>query len=362
MLSPHVEREAVLTVVRSVLARMPFLKDLRLENVGLERLSGALTNASYKVTTEAGAYVLRLAGDGTSDYVDRTAEGHNARVAAAAGVNAEVLYFDARDGTMLTRFVEGVGMNGEDFSSDPWAPSRAALALKRIHGAGRIFRSRFNAFAMIDSYVDLLHGLQMPLPEDYCEVGREAEAVGRVLEVSPMPLAPCHNDPWPGNLLDSGKDIYIIDWEYSGMNDPMWDLGDLSVEAGFGPEQDQAMMETYYGVGPPSALYSRLALYKTLSDLHWSLWAMVQHANGNPADDFRTYATRRLERCKARMGSADFGRDLAAACPIAGPRPRAPRLRRAYRSDLEHRASLCEASGKVQRSASPAPLPPAASA
>src|SRR5919107_160039 len=346
MLSPHVKREAVLTVVRSVLARMPFLKDVRSENVRLERLSGAMTNVSYKVTTEAGAYVLRLAGDGTSDYVDRTAEGHNARIAAAAGVNAEVLYCDAREGTMLTRFVEGVGMNGEGFSSDPWAPSRAALALKRIHCVGTNFRSRFDAFAMIDGYVELLHGLQMPLPEDFLEVGREAEAVRRALEASPMPLMPCHNDPWPGNLLDTGGDIYVIDWEYSGMNDPVWDLGDLSVEAGFGPEQDRVMMEAYYDGPAPAALYSRLALYKTMSDLHWSLWAMVQHANGNPADDFQTYATTRLERCKARMGSADFGRDLAAVCPVAGPRPRAPRSRRAYRSDLEHRASLREVSGR----------------
>jgi thiamine kinase-like enzyme len=173
-----------------VLARVPLLRDVRLENLGIERLSGALTNVSYKVTTDAGIFVLRLAGEGTSDYVDRTAEGHNARVAAAAGVNAEVLYFDAREGTMLTRFVEGVGMDGEGFSSDPWAPSRAALALKRVHGAGTIFKSRFNAFDMIDGYVDLLHRLRMPLPEDYYEVGREAEAVRRALEASPMPLAP----------------------------------------------------------------------------------------------------------------------------------------------------------------------------
>jgi len=354
VLSPHVEREARPDEIRDVLARVPLLKDVRLENVGLERLSGALTNVSYKVTTEAGAYVLRLAGEGTSDYVDRTAEGHNARVAAAAGVNAEVLYFDAREGTMLTRFVEGVGMDGEGFSSDLWAPSRAALALKRVHGTGRVFKSRFNAFAMIDGYVELLHRLQMPLPKDYYEVGREAEAVRRVLGASPMPLAPCHNDPWPGNLLDTGKDIYIIDWEYSGMNDPVWDLGDLSVEAGFGPEQDQAMMEAYYGGPAPAALYSRLALYKTLSDLHWSLWAMVQHANGNPADDFRTYATTRLERCKARMGGADFGRNLAAVGTAAvSSRPHAFSSKRAYRSDSEHRNPLHSAAGNGLRHASP---------
>ena len=363
VLSPQLERDAILAGIRAVLARVPLLKDVRSENIGLERLSGALTNVSYKVTTEAGAYVLRLAGAGTSDYVDRTAEGHNARAAAAAGVNAEVLYFDAREGTMLTRFVEGVGMDEDGFSGDPWAPARAALALKRVHGAGRVFESRFDAFAMIDGYVDLLHRLRMPLPEDYYEVGKEAEAVRRALEASPMPLAPCHNDPWPGNLLDTGGDIYIIDWEYSGMNDPVWDLGDLSVEAGFGPEQDQAMMETYYGGPAPAALYSRLALYKTMSDLHWSLWAMVQHANGNPADNFLTYATMRLERCKARMGSADFGLHLATAgTATAGPRPRVSNPRREYRSDSEHKISLHRAPGSVRRSASSPLSPSAASA
>ena len=338
---------------------MPLLKDVPLENVGIERLGGALTNVSYKVTTEAGTYVLRLAGEGTSDYVDRTAEGHNAQIAAAFGVNAEVLYFDAREGTMLTRFVEGVGMDAEGLGRDPGAPARVARALRRVHGTGRVFKSRFNAFTMIDGYVDLLHGLRITLPEDYYEIGRGAEAVRRALEASPMPLVPCHNDPWPGNLLDTGKGIYIIDWEYSGMNDPMWDLGDLSVEASFGPEQDQAMMETYYGGPPPAVLYSRLALYKIMSDLHWSLWAMVQHANGNPAEDFRTYAAARLERCKAQMGSAEFGRDLAAVGTSAtSPVPRAFSPRRDYRSDSERRASPRISSGNVQLSASPVPLPP----
>jgi hypothetical protein len=175
-----------------------------------------------------------------------------------------------------------------------------------------------------------------------------------------MPLAPCHNDPWPGNLLDTGTNIYIIDWEYSGMNDPVWDLGDLSVEAGFGPEQDQAMMEAYYGGPAPATLYSRLALYKTISDFHWSLWAMVQHASGNPADDFLTYATARLERCKARMGSADFGLHLVTAgTTAAGPPPRVSSPQRAYRSDLEHKTPVHRTPGSVQRPVS-SPLPPSA--
>jgi thiamine kinase-like enzyme len=96
------------------------------------------------------------------------------------------------------------------------------------------------------------------------------------------------------------------------MNDPMWDLGDLSVEAGFEPEQDGVMMDAYYGAAAPLALYSRLALYKAMSDLLWALWGLIQHANDNPRNDFRTYALGRLRRCKALMSSTDFGRHLDA--------------------------------------------------
>ena len=105
--------------------------------------------------------------------------------------------------------------------------------------------------------------------------------------------------------------IYLIDWEYSGMNDPLWDLADLSVEAGFGPEQDRTMMEAYYGARLSPVLYSRLEVYKAMSDLHWSVWGFVQHAKGNPAEDFRSYGLERLGRSKARMSSADFSRHLS---------------------------------------------------
>jgi thiamine kinase-like enzyme len=281
--------------------------------VKIERLDGALTNVSYKVTIGSVSYALRLAGEGTSDYIDRSAEEHNARVAAAAGVSAEVLYFDARDGTMVTRFVEGLSMNaGEGFGRDPEAPGRAARALERVHRLGRVFRSRFDVFSVIGEYLGLLREQRRPLPEDYYEAGQMARAVRRALEASPAPLVPCHNDPWPGNLLDLDGRIYLIDWEYSGMNDPMWDLADLSVEAGFGPEQDRVMMEAYYGARPSSpALYSRLEVYKAMSDLHWSIWGFVQHAKGNPAEDFWNYGLERLGRSRARMNGADFGRHLS---------------------------------------------------
>jgi thiamine kinase-like enzyme len=345
MLSPRVWREAGLDGVHAELMRVPFFEGVRSGSVGLERLGGALTNVSYKVVTDAGAYVLRLAGEGTSDYVDRLAEGHNARTAAAVGINVEVLHFDTRDGTMVTRFVEGATMEGPGcgFATEPGAPVRAALALGRIHRMGRVFRSRFDVFAKVKVYLDLLRELEAPAPESCYGLEREAEAVRRALEASPMPLAPCHNDPWPGNFLDAGSRLYIIDWEYSGMNDPLWDLADLSVEAEFGPEQDHLMMEAYHGGGVSRTLYSRLELYKAMSDLHWTLWGFVQHANGNPAEDFWSYALERLERCKARMGSAGFGRHLSTV--LAGRQPHTKT--RAYRTNPEWRVPSHKATGSV---------------
>ena len=296
----------------AALERVHLFRNVRQEDIKLELLGGALTNVCYKVTTGGGAYVLRLAGDGTSDYIDRAAEKHNARVAAEAGVNAEVIFFDATDGTMVTRFVEGVCMNaGDGFCRDSGAPVRAARALKRVHTLGRLFRSRFDVFAAIDGYLNLLHGWRAPVPEDYYKVGRRARAMRMALEAFPAALVPCHNDPWPGNLLDADGRIYLIDWEYSGMNDPLWDLATLSVEASFGPEQDRTMMEAYYGTRLSPVLYSRLEVYKAMSDLHWSIWGIVQHAKGNRAEDFRSYGLERLGRSKARMSSADFSRHLS---------------------------------------------------
>ena len=293
----------------ATLARVPLFKHTRLETVELEPL-GSLTNTSYKVTTDDGAYALRLPGEDTSDYINRVAEEHNARITAATGVNAEILYFDVEDGTMLSRFVEGVAMDEERFKGDPEAPTRAALTLRQVHGLGRIFKSRFDVFSMISDYLNILCKLQTPLSEYYYEVEREAEAVRRALEASPVPLVPCHNDPWPRNFVNAGKRFYLIDWEFSGMNDPMWDLGDLSVEAGFGPEQDRTMLEAYCGGSAPPALYSRLTLYKAMSDLSWALWGFIQYANDNPADDFWAYALGRFERCKTQMDDADFGKHL----------------------------------------------------
>ena len=96
------------------------------------------------------------------------------------------------------------------------------------------------------------------------------------------------------------------------MNDPLWDLGDLSVEAGFSEALDREMMGAYCGGAYTSAQFGRMVIYKATCDLLWTLWGLIQHANDNPAEDFWAYSVNRFERCKKLMAKPDFAEHLRA--------------------------------------------------
>ena len=273
----------------------------------IERMGG-MTNRVFR----AGAHVLRLPGAGTEEYIDRRNEAAAAAAAARAGVSPEVLHFGA-DGVMVTRFVAGaVTMSPAAFGSRRGAPGRAGRAFAALHRSGETFPFRFELFAMIDDYLGILAGKDVSLPEGYHDVVAEAGAVRAALERSPAPLVPCHCDPLCENFLDTGGKMWIVDWEYAGMNDPMWDLGDLSVEGQFDADQDSEMLHAYFGGRASTADHGRMVVYKAMCDLLWTLWGLIQLANKNPAEDFRAYADGRFARCKALMASPGFAAHLGA--------------------------------------------------
>ncbi len=273
---------------------------------------GGLTNLVYRVESDQGPLCLRLPGKGTEEYIDRKVEKVNAFAAASAGVSPEVLHFDEA-GVMLSRYLEGtVTMGPEAFKTRAGAPGRAARAFRQLHVSGETFDFRFELFSMIDGYLKVLGTKEVELPEGYHDVVGEAEAVRAALERNPAALAPCHCDPLCENFLDTGERMWIVDWEYSGMNDPMWDLGDLSVEAGFDLAQEEEMMAAYFDGAPPGALWGRMVIYKAMCDLLWTLWGLIQHTNENPVDDFWAYAVNRFERCKRLMAEPDFATHLTA--------------------------------------------------
>jgi thiamine kinase-like enzyme len=293
------------TTARAALSSIPAFRDYA---GSIERLGG-LTNRVYR----AGEVVLRLAGKGTEEYINRGHEAVMAQVAAKAGVSPEVLHVEPATGVMVTRLVaNAVTMTPQGFRTRKESPSRAGHILRKLHGSGGVFPFRFELFAVMDDYFRILSTKDVSLPDGYHEGMAEAENIRAALNAHPVALVPCHCDPLCENFLDDGARMWIVDWEYAGMNDPMWDLGDLSVEGGFSDAQDAELLLAYFG-GPASAFdHGRMVIYKAMCDVLWTLWGLIQLANGNPAEDFRAYADGRFARCMALMATNEFRGHLAA--------------------------------------------------
>ena len=302
-----------LALARDTLKAIPGLAGIDAGSVAIERLGG-LTNLVFR----AGDYCLRIPGKGTEEYIDRANEAVAAKEAARAGVSPEVMHFDAATGVMLTRYIDGaVTMSPDLFKQRQGSPARAGEAFYKLHQSGAKFPFRFELFSMIDDYLKILSGKTVDLPEGYHDVLAEAETVRAALNAHRLPLSACHCDPLCENFLDTGERMWVVDWEYSGMNDPMWDLGDLSVEAGFDGAQDAEMMAAYFGGTPRPDEVGRMVIYKAMCDLLWTLWGLIQHANNNPVDDFMAYALNRFSRCRALMAEPGFAGHVKAVA--AGP-------------------------------------------
>ncbi len=277
----------------------------------VERLGG-LTNRVYRIETDRKTYCLRIPGEGTEEYINRGHEGHAAREAARVGVGAPVAYFSDRAGLCVTEFLAGATtMSPELFETRKGAPARAGAALRRLHTSDAVFQNRFELFAMVDDYMKILDAKNASLPDGYRQAMQAAESVRAALAAHPLPLVACHCDPLCENFLDTGSKMWIVDWEYSGMNDPLWDLGDLSVEAQMSPEREEEMIAGYFGGQASPAERGRVMIYKAMCDFLWTLWGLIQHANGNPADDFWAYSLNRFNRCRTLMASPDFQRAVA---------------------------------------------------
>ncbi len=303
--------KGILPEVHRVLTGIPDFSGLAADSYTTQRLGG-LTNMVFKIDMGKDRYVLRIPGKGTEQYIDRSVEIHNARIAARAGVSAEVIYANTVSGVMLTRHIDDiVTMTPDEFSNRDGSAARAGKALKQMHSFPEAFQFRFELFAMIDEYLEVLDERKAELPGGYSDLVRAALPVREALHRNPVDLMPCHCDPLCENFLDSGERMWIVDWEYSGMNDPLWDLGDLSVEAGFTPEQDLELIWAYCGGEPGRSEIARMTIYKAMCDLLWTLWGLIQHSDGNQAEDFWAYSIERFERCKSLMTSPAFDQHVS---------------------------------------------------
>ena len=298
--------------VLSALSNVSGFETIKAKECKITRLGG-MTNLVHLVETKDANIIVRIPGEGTENYINRATELTNATAAWRAGISAEVIWADVKKGVMISRAIDGIEtMTSTLFRTRSGSPMRAGKALAKLHNSGETFDFRFELFTMIEDYLKVLSTKDVNLPDGYHDIVKAANPVKEVLDANPIPLTPCHCDPLCENFLDDGKNMWIVDWEYSGMNDPLWDLGDLSVEAGMDDTQEAELLSAYFGAEPTAAQKGRVVIYKAMCDLLWTLWGLIQLADGNLADDFWVYATERFERCKALMQKTDFDEHVAA--------------------------------------------------
>ena len=264
----------------------------------VSNLPGGLTNRNFHVVTEDGLdLVVRWAlGDATLLGIDRDAEAANTALAAAAGVGAEVLEYRPELSLLVISFLRGRSLEDTDFA-DPGVLQRAADATRRLH-AGPRFVNDFDMFARQAAYLRTVRDQGYWLPPGYDDHAAAWSDVRRVLTAIAPPTVPCNNDLLAANFIDDGTAAWLIDYEYSGNNDPCFELGNTATECNFAPAQVEAYVEAYFGSPTPADL-ARVRLQMLCSEYGWSLWGFIQAAASPIDHDFRGWGLERYDKAAA---------------------------------------------------------------
>jgi thiamine kinase-like enzyme len=297
--------------ISSALSQIPLFAGRPLDDLRVAPLE-SLTNRTCKLTLGADQFVLRIAGAGTASYIDRAGEAHNARLAAAIGIAPEVLYADPAGGLMLTRLIpSGRPLSAADLRQ-PATLAHAMDLLKRLHESGLAFQGRMELLPKLDQYIALAARKGWPEGLDLTPARRAAEAARPALERGGAPWGPCHIDPVPHNFVVGGapERLYLLDWEYAAMCEPLWDLAAVSIEAELDEAADRVLLQAYFGAAAPRQS-GRLILYKALLNLLAAAWAVVQLVDANASADFAAFAQARLSQHLVLAGSAAYRAYLA---------------------------------------------------
>lgn len=282
------------------------IKQLLAEHINVEdkeiiqimRLGG-LTNKNYRVKTNRGEFVIRLPGDGTEDMINRKDEHICTVLANEIGVDGGLIYFDAETGTKISDYISNaVTMNSKVVRQENNMKSIAG-SFKKLHSSGLKTDVRFNVFEKIEEYESVIKGYGGDyLWDDYYDKKREVYQLRDEVKQMNVELTLCHNDPLCENFVKGSDRMYLIDWEYAGMNDPMWDIADFIIEAKLSPDEEEVFCNYYFGGSIDNQMKRRILINKILLDFLWSLWGIQRTANG---EDLLDYANERYERAKKNL-------------------------------------------------------------
>lgn len=265
-------------------------------DVRIEPLSGGITNLNYRVRDLSGDYAARTGTDDPLLGISRHNEIECTRAAAELGIAPPLIYTEP--GLLVSRFVDGAPLTPE-LARDEGRIAHVAARLHEIHAA-EVARhlQYFSAFTVTRTYLAIAAARSLALPTaDGAELRRQIGDLEARLE----PFLPtfCHNDLMPGNLLDSGDELWVIDWEYAGFGHPWFDLAGFSSNCDFGVEHDALLLAAYFGS------FSRreeeqFRILKAMASLRESLWAVVQAGQSTIAFNYAAYRDENYQKfCRA---------------------------------------------------------------
>ena len=290
------------------LGRVP---DLAGRPLSLTPLSGGITNRNFLVvaggTTDR--WVLRLAGNDTHLLgISREVELAATVAAAGVGVGPEVTAFIRPEGYLVTRFIEGSPVSDASVHTVETI-RRVADSIRRVH-EGPAIPGLFIPLRIVEAYRALAVARGVPIPLEY-DLSR---AIGRRIELAllanPLDLRPCHNDLLNANFIDDGVRIRIVDWEYAGMGDPFFDLGNFSINHELGADEDRWLLEAYDGQAARPDRLARIVLMRVVSDFREAMWGVLQQGVSTLDVDFVAYASEHFERLLSGASTPAFERAL----------------------------------------------------
>jgi thiamine kinase-like enzyme len=274
-------------------------------------LAGGITNRNFRIDVGGGSYVLRLPGRDTALLgIDRVAEWEATRAAAAAGVAPEPFAFLRDSGVLVTRFLDARPLEPGDLArAEGLAP--AVAAIRALHAMPPI-PSRFSPFRVVRDYRRVAAERGVAIPAAFADALARADEIERACRARPVPLVPCHNDLLSTNFLVRDGRVFVVDYEYAGMGDPFFDLGNFAVNNGLAADAEATLLERYLGTVRPAAR-ARLRLMRIMSDFREAMWGVVQQGLSALAVDYGAYARRHFERCLDEAGAAEYRSWLARA-------------------------------------------------
>ena len=267
------------------------------------RRLGGMTNHSYKITrTDGQEYLVRIPGEGTEEMINRSDELKSTELACSLGIDAPLLYFND-DGRKVMKFIHDPQPMSEEVMRRKENLLQAAEIFRRLHTCGVDTGVRFEVFEMADLYEQIIREGGVAFYDDYEDVKATVMKIKvEVDENGEAPKVPCHNDSLMGNwVLDGDGKLYLIDWEYSGMNEAMWDLSCLSIEADYTPENDMSLLNAYYGRKVTVEEMKKFAAAKLYVDYLWTLWGLTRVPFDG--DFMQEYADNRYARLKNNINA-----------------------------------------------------------